>query len=185
MLPRYALRRRDGFRRKIPCAGERFAKNRKCPRPRRAVVIRRFAARVLVAFVTRPIRFDRIVQKPAIVAVNRQRNGNRQRRERTQRAGHDEIFLRRLDTAFGAFAGHQAEADGEQTIAAQRIIRLGLARNDTRFGQQHVGKPAFVFEPEKFFKRSRRAVGQRRAISFVRRRRLIFSSWRSRRIHST
>src|SRR5258706_5890025 len=146
------LRRRDGFWRKIPRARQRFAETRKRPRPRRAVVIRGFAARVLVAFVARPIGIARVVQQPAVVAANRERNGNRQRRKRAQRARHDEILLRRLDAAFRPFATDEAEADREETVAPQRVAPRRVAGDDARPAKQHVGEPAFVFEPEQFLK---------------------------------
>jgi hypothetical protein len=68
--------------------------------------------------------------------------------------------LRRRDAAFRAFAGDEAEADGEKTIAPQRIARRGVARDDARPAHQHVGEPALFFQPEQFFKRSRRVVGE-------------------------
>ena len=64
------------------------------------------------------------------VVINRKRNRNGQRRERAQRARHDEVFPRGLDAAFGALAGDKTKADGEQAIASQRIARRGVAGND-------------------------------------------------------
>ena len=46
----------------------------------------------------------------------------RSRRERAQRAGHDEITQRGIDGALGAFAGQQAECHREQEIGAERGI---------------------------------------------------------------
>src|ERR1035441_7414574 len=74
------FRRRDRFRRKFPRAGERFAERRQRPSPRRAVVIRRLPARVLVAFVARPIWFGGIVEHMT-VAVNGEWNRSEGRAE--------------------------------------------------------------------------------------------------------
>ena len=94
------------------------------------------------------------------VAINRQWNGNRQRRERAQRARHDEMFLCGSDAAFRTLAGNQAEADGEKSIAAQGVIWSGVAGDDAGAAKQHVGEPAFVFEPKKFLERRGRVVGK-------------------------
>ncbi len=142
------FRRRNCFRRKIPRARQRFAEDRERPRPRRAVVIGGFAARVFVAFIARPIGIARVVQRAPVIAIDRQQDGNRQRRKRSQCAGHDEIFLRGGHATFRAFAGDEAEAHGEEAIAAQFVAGRSVARNDVGLGGQDIGEPAIVFKPE-------------------------------------
>ena len=52
----------DGGWRIIPSANQCLAENREWPRPRGAIVIRRFAARIFVAFITTTIRLAGIAQ---------------------------------------------------------------------------------------------------------------------------
>src|SRR5438093_10265912 len=59
--PQISARRCHGFRLKLPGAGESLAEIWKGPRPGRAIMISRFASRILVAFVTAPVRFIGIV----------------------------------------------------------------------------------------------------------------------------
>ena len=47
-----------------------------------------------------------------------------QRRERAQTAGHDEPAPGRFDRAPRPLATHEAEADGEQAIAAEGVVHL-------------------------------------------------------------
>src|SRR5262245_23506905 len=90
----------DGFGRVVPGTSERFAKNREGPGPRGAVVIRGLAARVFVAFIAAPVRFFGIVEQTTVVAMNRQRHRNGQRREGSQRAGHNQTSEGRCHRTF-------------------------------------------------------------------------------------
>lgn len=52
--------------------------------------------------------------------------------------------------ATGALPGHEPEADGEQAVAAQRLVAHCVASGDAGPGEEHVGEPAVLFEPEVF-----------------------------------
>src|SRR5262245_6013567 len=74
----------DGFRREIPCDCDGFAEAREGPRPRGAIVISNFAARVFVSFIAATIWVIRIVQEATIGSADGQRCGNGKRREGSQ-----------------------------------------------------------------------------------------------------
>jgi len=46
----------------------------------------------------------------------------------------------------------KAKTDGEEAIAAQCVAGRGIAGNDARTTDQHISEPAFIFQPEQFFK---------------------------------
>jgi len=119
----------------------------------------RFAARVLAAFVRGQYGFAGSFNNFPLFAINRQRNGNRQRRERPQSARHDKKFLRGGDTAFRAFTGDKSKAHGKETIAAERVAGRGVAAM-TPLGHQHVGEPSLFLRARTVFQTKPLRVGK-------------------------
>ena len=76
-----SARRRDCRRIEIPSLGQRFAEYREGPRPRGAIMICGFTPSVLIALVASRVRLGGIVQQSSIVAEDRQRRIDRERRE--------------------------------------------------------------------------------------------------------
>src|SRR5207245_3006435 len=110
------------------------------PGPGGAVVIGGFAPRVLVALVAALVRFGRIVQQMAVSSVNRQGGRDRHWRERTERAGNNEVTQRCVTTALRPLAGNEAATDREETIASQRRIHDGRRPRFAASCNQQVGK---------------------------------------------
>src|SRR5664280_2987822 len=109
---------------KIPCPRQRFAKHWKGPGPCRAVVVSGLAPGVLVAFIPAPVRFQRIIQEPAVISVNWQWRGDTQWRQSPKRAGDDQVPSCGLDAFSCALLPDDSKAGQEQTIAAQCICLL-------------------------------------------------------------
>jgi hypothetical protein len=121
-------------------------------------VISRLASRVFIAFVSAPVRFDRIVQEAAIVPVNRQWQGNFQRRQRPQRTRDNQVTRGCAHSPLRPLIRDKTEADGEQKVASQGVINFGLGWRLVRVGDQEVSEMTLPFHPEKTIQRFRGAI---------------------------
>ena len=163
MLPRQALAAATAAGAPSQARTSASQSRRQDPRPGGAVVVGRFALRVLVSLVTAPIRLARIVQRAAVGRLNDQRRPNGQGGQRAHRAGHEQMLKGGVDGAAGLRAGEKSEGDGEKKVAAQGLVAGGRRPPaDPDAAKSRVGHIALLFQPEEFSQGLSGALRQRR-----------------------